>query len=340
MAKVEEATSNGLVDMTGNIANNVTNAVDSLSNMRPTDIVALLQKGVDNNLEVMIDSFTKSLIHFSVNIVISIIVFIVGRWVINRLSVAIEIAIAKRSNVDRSVRMFVKSIINIVLNALLILTIIQIIGIDTTSLVAMVASAGLAIGMALSGTLQNFAGGVMILFLKPYKVGDYITTQNESGTVKDIKLFTSVLETPDRHTIFVPNSSIISSTIKNATFAGVRRVDWSVGISYGDSVETARAVIMEILEADERVLGIKNIDDNQQHIAPPMVGVKGLGNSSVDLTVRAWVEANNYWDVYFAIYEKIYTMLPQRGVSFPFPQVDLHIKNDENSVAITMTEKK
>ncbi len=281
------------------------------------DVIKALEGTNHEEIQRFITSLGNDLVHLMANILIAIAIYIIGRWLLKRGLKIMDLAFEKR-NLEYSVRSFLKSVVSIITHILLILTIIQILGINTTSLVAMLASAGLAIGMALSGTLQNFAGGVMVLFLKPYKVGDYVTSQGQSGIVKDIMLFTTVLETYDRHTIFVPNSAISSSIIDNATYSNVRRLDWAVAISYGDSVDAAREVILELFAAEEKII--------KAEAHTPVVNVVGLGDSSVDLMARAWVKTEDYWDVYFDMFEKIYKTLPERGLHFPFPQMDIHIK--------------
>ncbi len=295
---------------------------DSVATGRAIDIVEILKRVKrEESIESIISSLGDTIIHFAINLFTALLIYYVGRWLLKRVINLIDLAFDKRE-VDLSVRSFTRSLVKVLFYIVLVLIVVQILGVNTTSLVAMLASAGLAIGMALSGTLQNFAGGVMILFLKPYRVGDYITTQGESGIVKEIMLFTTVLETFDRHTIFVPNSTISSSVIDNATFAETRRIDWSVAISYGDSVALAREVAFEILKGDSRV--VFSIEDKL-----PVVHLTGLGDSSVNLMVRAWVKTDDYWAVYFDIYERLYEILPERGINFPFPQMDLHIKSKE-----------
>ncbi len=294
---------------------------DSITNIKVLEILGSLNQTDHSQIKALVSTLTNELIHFGANIFIAILIYYVGKWLLGRAMMLMDITFEKRQ-IEISVRSFLKSMVSIVFYILLILTIIQLLGINTTSLVAMLASAGLAIGMALSGTLQNFAGGIMILFLKPYRVGDYITSQGESGFVKEIMLFTTVLETFDRRTIFVPNSSISSSVINNASYAATRRVDLSVGITYGDSVADARKVIMDIIADDSRVF-----NDPKNPDTMPMVGVTELADSSVNLAVRVWVNTADYWGVYFDIYEKIYETLPKRGVRFPFPQLDVHIQN-------------
>ncbi len=171
--------------------------------------------------------------------------------------------------------------------------------------------------MALSGTLQNFAGGVMILLLRPYRVGDFIEAQGQSGTVKDIRLFNTIITTGDNKTIIVPNNGISTGIINNYSAASLRRVDWSVTISYGDDFEKAKAAILEILTADSRI----------KSNPAPFVSISSLGDSAVVLTVRGWVENADYWDVFFVMNERMYRILPEKGVNFPFPQLDVHVKN-------------
>ncbi len=297
-------------------------SADSLvvEKMTITDII---EKASSTSLGDIISTLGAELVQIGFKIIIALIILGVGRWLIGRVEKIMTIAFEKR-NIELSLRSFLRSIVKVILYVLLILTIIQLLGINTTSLVAMLASAGLAVGMALSGTLQNFAGGVMVLFLKPYRVGDYITAQDQSGTVKEILLFTTILETPDGRTIFLPNSTISSSIIDNYSHAGMRRVEWSVGISYGDDYNQAKAAIMEIINAEKRI-----INDTAKPLLAPLVGLKSMDDSAVQIVVRGWTKSEDYWDVFFLLNEKFYSTLPQKGVNFPFPQLDVHIKKQE-----------
>ena len=223
-----------------------------------------------------------------------------------------------RHKVETSLRNFLRSMVKALMMVMLLLAIIQTLGVNTSSFLALFASAGLAIGMALSGTLQNFAGGVVLLILRPYKVGDYIESQGQSGTVESIGLFSTCLKTPDNQTIYVPNNSIATSIIDNYSQSETRRVDWNLSISYGDDVDVARREILAMLESDNRVLTD----------TPPVVYVQNLGESSVNLVIRAWVENANYWGLYFDMNEKMYKELPTKGINFPFPQMDVHVKKE------------
>ncbi len=245
-------------------------------------------------------------------------IYIVGKWII-RWVIRIMNRAFERRKVDKSLRSFLRSMVKVLMTIMLVLAIVQTLGINTTSFLAIFASAGLAIGMALSGTLQNFAGGVVLLLLRPYKVGDYITSQGQSGTVAEIGLFQTRIQTSDNRTIYIPNNAISSSIIDNYTQSDTRRINWSVAISYGDDVDVARAEIMRLLTADARVLA-----------APaPAVYVSELADSSVNLSVRAWVATDNYWDVFFLMNETFYKELPKCGVHFPFPQMDVNLKQDK-----------
>ncbi|MBO4936227.1 MAG: mechanosensitive ion channel family protein [Alistipes sp.] len=249
-------------------------------------------------------------------VVLALAIYFIGKqlikWVVRIMDKAFE-----RHNVETSLRSFLRSVVKVLLLLVLILAVVQTLGINTSSFLAIFASAGLAIGMALSGTLQNFAGGVILLLLRPYKVGDYIEAQGQSGTVASIGLFSTCLKTPDNQTIYVPNNAIATSIIDNYSQSETRRVDWTVTISYGDDVDVARREILAMLAADKRVLTE----------TAPVVLVNSLGESSVKLSVRAWVANSDYWGLYFDMNEKIYKELPSKGIHFPFPQLDVHVTN-------------
>jgi small conductance mechanosensitive channel len=238
---------------------------------------------------------------------------LVMRWVLRIMDKAFE-----HHKVETSLSNFLRSFIKAVMMVMLLLAIIQTLGVNTSAFLALFASAGLAIGMALSGTLQNFAGGMVLLILRPYKVGDYIEAQGQAGTVESIGLFSTCIKTPDHQTIYVPNNSIATSIIDNYSQSETRRVDWTLSISYGDDVDVARREILALLKADKRVLTT----------TPPVVYVKNLGESSVDLSIRAWTANEEYWGLFFDMNEKMYKELPSKGINFPFPQMDVHVKKD------------
>ena len=252
-----------------------------------------------------------------IKIVLALAIYFLGRWIVRRVVRLIDVAMERRK-VDISLRSFMRNTVRVVFSLILVLIVVQTLGVNVTSLIAVFSAATLAIGMALSGTAQNFAGGVMILMMKPYRVGDYISAQGQSGTVREIKLFSTVITTTDNQTIYIPNNAIATAIIDNYTTAEQRRVDWTVGISYGDDVDVARETILAMLAADARIL----------RETAPVVWVAALADSSVNLTVRAWVANADYWDVFFEYNERFYKELPKAGINFPFPQMDVHVKND------------
>ena len=248
-------------------------------------------------------------------IVIALVIYLIGKQLVKWIIRLMDKAFA-RHKVEASLRNFLRSLVKALLMVVLVLAIVQTLGVNTSSFLALFASAGLAIGMALSGTLQNFAGGVILLLLRPYKVGDYIEAQGQSGTVESIDLFSTCLKTPDNQTIYVPNNTIATSIIDNYSQSETRRVDWTLSISYGDDVDVARREILAMLESDARVL----------KDTVPVVYVKNLGESSVDLSIRAWTKNGDYWGVFFDMNERMYKELPSKGINFPFPQLDVNVK--------------
>lgn len=270
-------------------------------------------------LDELINKSINALVTLAINIAIAIVVFYVGKFIINKLYNFVSTLFEKRK-LEASLSVFVLSMIRFVLYFILVVTVIGILGIETSSFLAIFASAGVALGMAMSGTLQNFAGGVLILLLKPYKIGDYIEAQGYSGTVREIQIFHTIICTPDNKTIIIPNGGLSNASVNNYSRQSHRRVDWLVGISYGDNVDAARAAILEILQSDPRVT-----HDIEGKI--PAVLVSELADSSVVLKVTAWVETANYWDVYYSVNERIYKELPLKDIHFPFPQLDIHVNN-------------
>ena len=227
-----------------------------------------------------------------------------------------------KRHVEPSLTTFILSLIRIVLYFILLVTVIGILGIETSSFIAIFASAGVAIGMALSGTLQNFAGGVLILLLKPFKVGDTIEAQGFAGTVKKIEIFNTIITTPDNKTIIIPNGGLSTAPINNSTTQDYRRIEWKVGISYGDSTERFRQAVQQMLDSDPDITEAVE----KGGMPAPVSVVASLDDSAVTMSVRAWVKKERYWDVFFNYNERFYNELPERaGISFPFPQMDVHL---------------
>ncbi|MBD5188441.1 MAG: mechanosensitive ion channel [Bacteroidales bacterium] len=253
-------------------------------------------------------------VNFAIHLVVAIVVFYIGRFLVRKLNAFVQTILRKR-NVDPSIATFVQSASEIVLYFVLIIAVVGILGLETSSFVALFASAGVAIGMAMSGTLQNFAGGVLILTLRPYNVGDYIEAQGFAGTVKAIQMFSTLITTADNKTIIIPNGPLSNGSVNNYSRQEERRVDWTVSLAYGTDFDKAKAAILDVLAGDKRI------------VRTPDVFLAELADSSINFTVRAWVKAADYWPVFFSINEQIYKTLPERGLEFPFPQLDVHVQN-------------
>lgn len=253
-------------------------------------------------------------ITYGLKIALALVAFFIGLWVIGVLTGWVKKRL-KKGNVDASLQGFLASIFNAVLKILLVISVASTLGVETTSLAAVIGAAGLAIGLALQGSLANFAGGVLILIFKPFKVGDYITGAGESGTVKKIDILATTLKTPQNVTIIVPNGPLANSNITNYSIEETRRVDFSVGISYDADVKQARQVILDVLHADTRIL----------KDPAPVVVLTELADSSLNLSVRAWVNAPDYWDVFFQDLEAIKVALDVAGIAIPYPQMDVHL---------------
>jgi len=245
----------------------------------------------------------------------ALITLIVGLWIISVLRGVLRKRFEKQ-NMEPSLRGFLNSLIGILLKAMLWIAVIGMMGVQMTSFIAILGAAGLAVGMALSGTLQNFAGGVMILLFKPFKTGDFIDAQGYMGIVNEIQIFNTILKTPDNKTIIIPNGGLSTSSMVNFSKEPKRRVDFTFGIGYGDDVDKAKEVLMKLIKADERI-----INDP----AEPFIAVSELGDSSVNLVVRVWAEAANYWGIYFDLTEKVYKTFDKEGLNIPFPQMDVHV---------------
>lgn len=353
-------------------------ATDSIAAAKSFDLELLKSMPIDQLINTAVSGMTR----FAVNLAIAILVFYLGKFIINKIH-KITLAIFIRRQIDRSLGSFILSVMRMVLYFILIVIVIGIIGIETSSFIALFASAGVAIGMALSGTLQNFAGGVLILLLKPYKIGDYIEAQGYAGTVKEIQIFHTVITTPDNQSITIPNGGLSTGSINNYSKEDYRRIDWKISISYGDDVDVARKVILDILLSDERIVKKYVEDDRKMHPAPiadadssqaeadtqnsprrwwqrrrksraklafekwqaaktaeiiaripridrsPAVVLSSLADSSIVVTARAWTRNESYWGVLYDINERIYKELPSHGISFPFPQMNIHITRND-----------
>lgn len=269
--------------------------------------------------QITISDIIRYIIQFGKNVLIALVVYFIGRFII-KYAIKVLRRVTQKRQVEASLTSFLNSLISISLNLLLAIIIIGILGIDTSSFLAVFASAGIAVGMALSGTLQNFAGGVLILLLKPYRVGDFIEAQGFAGTVREIQIFNTIMTTPDNQTIIIPNGTLATGSLKNSTKASTRRIDIDVEVAYGTNPDDVRKVLNDIIAADKRIMK-EPIDK------APFIPMTTMGSSSIIFQIRIWANATDYWPVKFETTEKIYRELTKAGIEIPFQQMDVHIKS-------------
>jgi len=253
---------------------------------------------------------------YGVQLILALAIFIVGKWVVKRIASIVQRILAK-NNVDPAIEHFVSSLVSWTLLFFVVIASLGQLGIQTASFVAILGAAGLAVGLALQGSLANFAAGVLILIFRPFKVGDFIEVAGVSGVVQKIQIFTTELHSPDNKKIIVPNGGVISGNITNYSANETRRVDMVFGIGYSDDIDAAKAVLQSVVASEPRVL----------REPAPTIAVVELADSSVNLVCRPWVNTADYWDVYFNITEAAKKALDAQGISIPFPQRDIHIHN-------------
>ena len=285
----------------------------------PTDVTEAItdmaQQLTSSNVH--LDQIFKQLIDWGLDvgrhILVALAIFIVGRYLVKMVNHLVARFMEKRK-IEVSLQTFIKSFVKIMMQVLLIVAVIGALGINTTSFAALLASFGVAIGMALSGNLQNFAGGIVILFLKPYKVGDWIETQGTAGSVVAIQIFHTILLTADGKQIYIPNGALSSGNIINYTQTPTRRIEWVIGVEYDEDMDRVRTIVDGLLKADKRILSDP----------APVVYLQEMADSSVNVLARAWVNNDDYWNVRFEINELIYKTFNNEGISFPFPQITVH----------------
>ena len=290
-------------------------ATDSVATAGVSDTLSSISGMSADEIKQVVTTFVMS---FSIKLVKVLLIWFVGRWVLKRVVNLLKRIMEKHID-NVSVRTFIISIIDVVVMILLILMIIGVLGIDTSSFIAIFASAGVAIGMALSGTLQNFAGGVMILLFRPFKVGDFIEAQGVSGSVKEIQIFNTVITTPDNKVLLLPNGPVSTGIINNYSREPLRRVDFTFSISYGDDFEKAKKVLLALVADDKRVLN---------EPAAPFVELGALAASSIDITVRLWCKQEDYWGIKFDLNKKVYETFPKEGLNFPFQTFTVNVTKE------------
>jgi small conductance mechanosensitive channel len=265
----------------------------------------------------IVNFLSHQVLDFGIKLLVCIIIYIVGKKLIRLLNKALEKLMSSRK-LDMSAISFLTSLVNILLTVVLLITIINILGVNNSSFIALFASFGVAMGMALSGTMQNFAGGIMILMFRPYKIGDYIQAQGQEGTVKSIQIFNTILITSDNRTIYVPNGGLSNNIIVNFHEQNTRRVEWSINVEHGTDYDKSKSVIQTVLSSDKRILNDPK----------PFIALRALNENSVEILIRAWVKRSNYWGVYYDINEQIYKIFTTNGINISSPRLTVQMSNE------------
>lgn len=290
---------------------------DSLNQIQ-AELAAVAEKIATTPTNELIGDFLEKAISFGIKVLAAFLIYLIGAWLIKKIKGMLK-RIFDKKGTDTAIASFTMSIVSIALTIVLIIVTIGTLGIDTTSFAALLAGGGMAIGMALNGTVQNFAGGIMILIFKPFKSGDYIEAQGFAGTVSEVTITSTKLTTVDNRIIIIPNGALSNGTINNYSDQIFRRVDLTVDVEYGTSSDAVKAVLHSIVKEDARILS---------EPAEPFIALSSLKDSSIQFTMRLWVNSSDYWGVYFDTIEKVYNELPKNGIHFPFPQLDINIKQN------------
>ena len=297
-----------------------TETADTLDLQKAT--AEFVEKIATTPADQLFSEFLDKAIAFGLKVLAALVIYIVGAWIIKKIKKIIHNIFVRR-NTEHSIASFVESLVSIALTVFLVIFTISALGINTTSIAALLAAGGMAIGMALSGTVQNFAGGIMLLVFKPFKAGDFIEAQGYSGTVTDVTIVSTKITTTDNRNIIIPNGVLSNGTINNYSQNVYRRAEWLVDVEYGASSEKMKAILKSILDAEKRIVYAPAAP------ADPTIALNALRDSSVQFVVRAWVKSEDYWSVLYDVNEEVYNKVPENGIQFPYPQLDVHINNQD-----------
>ena len=307
---------------------NLLSILPPIDSLPKPDTLTAVQAGIATVIEKVTTTPTTELlkdmvdsgIRFGLKLLAAFLIYFIGAWIIRRIKSILRRTFERRKT-DAAIASFVQSITSIALTLMLIIITIGTVGIDTSSIAALLTGGGLAIGLALNGTMQNFAGGLMILIFKPFKAGDFIEAQGHSGTVIEVNITSTKLTTTDNRVIIIPNGILSNDVINNYSGRQMRRLDITVGVEYGSSSDETKQLLMDLIKSDERSMSV-----DQGAPADPFVALSALNDSAVEFTIRIWVKTENYWPLKFDMTERIYNELPKHGIMFPFPQLDVNIK--------------
>ncbi len=295
---------------TGSVTDSLTTITENLSDSLSRSPGAVLQ------------TLGEKAIEFGVKVVAALCIYIIGAWCIKKIRIALRGVMTKRK-LEASLASFLLSLTTITLYAVLIILAISTLGINTTSLAALLAAGGVAVGAALSGTVQNFTGGLMLMLFKPFKAGDFISVQDYSGTVSEVNIISTKIITRDNREITIPNGTLSNSNIDNYSAKPLRRVDWQIGVEYGSDADLFIDDVKEILSRDGRIL-----DVSTPGAEDPFVALMNLSDHDINFTIRVWVKSEDYWGVYFDNLKAMYSELPERGFKFAYPHMDVTISEE------------
>ena len=301
--------------------------IDSISrrdslNAVQAELASVMEKLTTTSTTDLLKEFIDNAIRFGLKVLAAFLIYMVGAWIIRKIKGALARSFERRDT-DAGIASFVLSIVSIALTIVLIIITVGTLGIDTSSIAALLTGGGLAIGLALNGTVQNFAGGLMILVFKPFKAGDYIEMEGHAGTVTEINITSTKLTTSDNRVIIIPNGMLSSEVINNYSGRQMRRLEILVDVEYGSDADQTKELLHEIVRADSRIITLENGAP-----ADPLIVLSALKDSSVEFMMRVWVKRDDYWSTKYSLNEEIYKKLPENGINFPFPQLDVNIKNN------------
>lgn len=294
---------------------------DSLNAVQ-AELASVVEKLTTTSTTDLLKEFIDNIIRFGLKVLIAFLIYIIGAWIIKKIKGVLARGFERRAT-DAGIASFVQSIVSIALTIMLVIITVGTLGIDTSSIAALLTGGGLAIGLALNGTVQNFAGGLMILVFKPFKAGDYIEVEGHAGSVTEVNITSTKLTTSDNRVIIIPNGMLSSQVINNYSSRQMRRLEIIIDVEYGSSAEQTKEVLYEIIKAESRIMTVENGSP-----ADPFVALSALKDSSVEFIMRVWVKTDEYWPTKFSLNEEIYRKLPENGINFPFPQLDVNIKNN------------
>ena len=299
----------------------ITGKQDSLTGVH-AELAAVAEKIATTPTNELIGELMDKALAFGLKLLAAFVIYFVGAWLIRKVK-AIIARVFEKKGTDPGIASFTQSIVSIALTIMLIITTVGTLGIDTTSLAALLAGGGMAIGMALNGTVQNFAGGIMLLIFRPFKAGDFIEAQGYSGTVREVTITSTKLSTVDNRVIVIPNGILSNGTINNYSHMQMRRLDLTVDVEYGSESEHVKNLLYSLIMSDTRTLTASSGAP-----ADPFVALASLRDSSIQFVARIWVKSEDYWGLNFDLIEKIYNELPKNGIQFPYPKLDVNILNN------------